>query len=57
MDKWLSQAERLANPIHEIACASYPLIGFKLNIISIVVVEKTLSLQLFIIISIFIPLP
>lgn len=57
MDTWLSQTERLANPIHEIACASYPLIGFKLNIISIGVVEETLSLQMFIIISIFIPLP
>lgn len=42
MDTWISQTIRLANPIREIACALYPLIGFKLIIISIVVVELNL---------------
>jgi hypothetical protein len=57
MDTWLSQITRLANRTHEIAYASYPSVGCKPYIISMIIVDWQLALQLFIKLYKFIHLP
>jgi hypothetical protein len=57
MDTWLSQTIRLANRTHEIACASYPSVGYKPYILSVIVGDWHLGGQNFINIKKFIHLP